>query len=297
MFQHIVRGNTKQDRTAGFTLIELLVVIAIIAILAAILFPVFARARENARRSSCQSNLKQIALGIRQYNQDFDDRYLMASWNLSDGGGGNGGWASVLQPYIKSTQIYQCPSQPNRDSTTDDPNDNVSHWGYSDYFYNSNLGNFGSGGTCPDSSTTNKMAVNESEVEFSSNVILLGDGGRGAEHNLANYAPQTSYITGTSYASIAVTDNNVRPATRYVPGWYTKSPGDPTFVTYALADGKDMQSVINTHFDGMNIAYADGHVKFTRPDKLLNTDPSGSNTTFKVNAVNGGSGGRTGCNP
>jgi prepilin-type N-terminal cleavage/methylation domain-containing protein len=59
----------------GFTLIELLVVIAIIAILAAILFPVFGRARENARRSSCQSNLKQIGLGILQYNQDFDERF------------------------------------------------------------------------------------------------------------------------------------------------------------------------------------------------------------------------------
>src|SRR5690349_4775228 len=59
---------------SGFTLIELLVVIAIIALLAAILFPVFARARENARRASCQSNLKQIGLGIMQYTQDYDDR-------------------------------------------------------------------------------------------------------------------------------------------------------------------------------------------------------------------------------
>ncbi|MDH7569634.1 MAG: prepilin-type N-terminal cleavage/methylation domain-containing protein, partial [Armatimonadota bacterium] len=61
-------------RERGFTLIELLVVIAIIAILAAILFPVFARARENARRSNCASNLKQIGMGIRQYSQDYDER-------------------------------------------------------------------------------------------------------------------------------------------------------------------------------------------------------------------------------
>ncbi len=65
----------KNSKRFAFTLIELLVVIAIIAILAAILFPVFARARENARRSSCQSNLKQIGLGVMQYIQDYDEKY------------------------------------------------------------------------------------------------------------------------------------------------------------------------------------------------------------------------------
>lgn len=86
----------------GFTLIELLVVIAIIAILASILFPVFARARENARRASCQSNLKQISLGLFQYAQDFDEH--MAIYY------GAGGWVNNIQPYLKSTQIMQCPS-------------------------------------------------------------------------------------------------------------------------------------------------------------------------------------------
>ena len=111
----------------GFTLIELLVVIAIIAILAAILFPVFARARENARRASCQSNLKQIGLGFMQYTQDYDERMPGAT----DGGSGNdkiGGWMyynnfdggtpktnffpaqGAVYPYIKSTQIFLCPS-------------------------------------------------------------------------------------------------------------------------------------------------------------------------------------------
>jgi prepilin-type N-terminal cleavage/methylation domain-containing protein/prepilin-type processing-associated H-X9-DG protein len=96
----------------GFTLIELLVVIAIIAILAAILFPVFARAREKARQSSCQSNLKQQAIGLAMYAQDYDEKvclnyqYMpqpnatMLAW-----------WWDLIQPYVKNEQINVCPSQ------------------------------------------------------------------------------------------------------------------------------------------------------------------------------------------
>ena len=99
----------------AFTLIELLVVIAIIAILAAILFPVFARARENARRTSCLSNMKQIGLGALQYAQDYDEKWMVrsedpVSYNLP--GGIPATWDLVLQPYIKSTQLLTCPSDP-----------------------------------------------------------------------------------------------------------------------------------------------------------------------------------------
>jgi len=102
-------------RKSGFTLIELLVVIAIIAILAAILFPVFARARENARRSSCQSNEKQIALGFKQYIQDNNERYPAAS-----------GWDTAIFDYTKSNAILKCPS--------------AAGAGSFDYSYNANLG-------------------------------------------------------------------------------------------------------------------------------------------------------------
>jgi prepilin-type N-terminal cleavage/methylation domain-containing protein/prepilin-type processing-associated H-X9-DG protein len=95
----------------GFTLIELLVVIAIIAILAAILFPVFARARENARRTSCASNLKQFALGIMQYTQDYDERTIPTGSNSFNSGTSHN-WNLAIQPYIKSKQILQCPSNP-----------------------------------------------------------------------------------------------------------------------------------------------------------------------------------------
>jgi len=102
-------NNKIVSRQAAFTLIELLVVIAIIAILAAILFPAFARARENARRSSCQSNLKQIGLGILQYTQDYDESYPPAE--VSPGAGlTEPTWDTVIQPYLKSSQLLVCPS-------------------------------------------------------------------------------------------------------------------------------------------------------------------------------------------
>lgn len=92
---------------SAFTLIELLVVIAIIAILAAILFPVFARARENARRASCQSNLKQIMLGVVQYTQDYDEQYPL---DQAGSGATRVQWPDLIMPYVKSTQLFYCPS-------------------------------------------------------------------------------------------------------------------------------------------------------------------------------------------
>ncbi|MEO7719008.1 MAG: DUF1559 domain-containing protein [Capsulimonas sp.] len=102
--------NTQSRK--GFTLIELLVVIAIIAILAAILFPVFAKAREKARQISCASNLRQIGIGILQYTQDFDENYPT---------GGRAqlgqGWAGIVYPYVKSTGAFKCPDDPTANHT------------------------------------------------------------------------------------------------------------------------------------------------------------------------------------
>jgi prepilin-type N-terminal cleavage/methylation domain-containing protein/prepilin-type processing-associated H-X9-DG protein len=99
---------------SAFTLIELLVVIAIIAILASILFPVFGRARESARSTSCQSNLKQIGLGFAQYVQDYDGIYPLAggaiAFTATPPADGKMSWTEQIFPYVKSRQIFVCPS-------------------------------------------------------------------------------------------------------------------------------------------------------------------------------------------
>jgi prepilin-type N-terminal cleavage/methylation domain-containing protein/prepilin-type processing-associated H-X9-DG protein len=97
----------------GFTLIELLVVIAIIAILASILFPVFARAREKARQTSCLSNTKQLVLAVVSYAQDYDE--LLPTEDYNYGGDGNtalvdGSWRGAIMPYCKNVQLFICPS-------------------------------------------------------------------------------------------------------------------------------------------------------------------------------------------
>lgn len=179
------RLNASRNVIKGFTLIELLVVIAIIAILAAILFPVFARARENARRSSCQSNLKQIGLGFFQYTQDYDEKFPLVSTTatvaaatnpqLQNHAAGEVGWAEILQPYLKSTQIFQCPSETNPPVAT-----GGTTAGYTDYFYNTNL-----------------HGQSQAVLTQSVLTVLTGDGASGT----ANYDIASGHTSGlSSYA-------------------------------------------------------------------------------------------------
>jgi prepilin-type N-terminal cleavage/methylation domain-containing protein/prepilin-type processing-associated H-X9-DG protein len=136
----------------GFTLIELLVVIAIIAILAAILFPVFAKAREKARQISCASNEKQIGLAIIQYTQDNNE--IMPIFATFDGTN-KVSWAIGVQPYIKSTQLFKCPSNSNTnfvdsgDGTTPNPAGGNYPMILADYMCNVNGYDRNDGNACP----------------------------------------------------------------------------------------------------------------------------------------------------
>jgi len=195
----------------GFTLIELLVVIAIIAILAAILFPVFARARENARRSSCQSNLKQIALGIFQYTQDYDEKFPLYRTGPYLGTQRPYAWADGgVQPYVKSVQILQCPSEPTAGQTT-----NPAAAGYTDYGYNLFMGGYNNGAISGMSIATLTQA--SLTVMVFDNVSGHGDSyGNGA-------AGQTNYTCG-------------------VPGVPTCTAGKATFTSGAAERHLDGQN-------------------------------------------------------
>lgn len=223
----------------GFTLIELLVVIAIIAILASILFPVFARARENARRTSCASNLKQIGLGMMQYVQDYDGKYFWRCYGPDVGSykapgnpeacqtywgpnGVTGSTSGFLQPYVKNTQIFTCPSG---NATTAYP---------SGYAYNLVAG-------VP--SGYGLTMLTESNVERASEMIAFYD----TQWALQGYPPTAnSWTSGTWNANFCR-----KPSTNVLNC-------DPADLHY----GK--------HLDGANASYMDGHVKWQKVSYFYN---------------------------
>jgi prepilin-type N-terminal cleavage/methylation domain-containing protein/prepilin-type processing-associated H-X9-DG protein len=219
----------KNIKRSAFTLIELLVVIAIIAILASILFPVFGRARENARRSSCQSNLKQIGLGIMQYVQDYDEKYPM-TWMGGILGAGDywnyGTWMYTTFPYIKSTQIYSCPSAVK----------NVN-----DTFLFQNGGD----------TTTLKTFPGQFNYGANQNLIPAKE-----ENPAGNNPISIAQIPSASLVPMIFDSIGVISGDR----WRIVNAGSTTAPWFN--GGTTIDTAASRHLQGSNIAYADGHVKW-----------------------------------
>ncbi len=243
--------SRQQNRFQAFTLIELLVVIAIIAILAAILFPVFARARENARRSSCQSNLKQIGLGILQYVQDYDERFPKIAFVA---GSVPYGWADAIQPYVKSTQLFKCPS------FTGPTGDNPTAAGYTTYWMNKAVN---SGTTAADT-----VGMSQAAIINPSLTIMNGDGGNTSPHTTSRFNANGCNAGGqTPTPAVAA------------------SCGGPGLVTNLTAGGQK-------HLEGLNLSFTDGHVKWYKASTQDTSSviyngatpfaTSGNNPTFNI---------------
>ena len=243
----------------GFTLIELLVVIAIIAILAAILFPVFQKVRENARRTACLSNLKQIGLGIVQYNQDFDE---LQPCGANPYGGGEG-WGGQVYPYLKSVAVYQCPDDSGHGAR-------ASSYGMNSNFSVSFYGTPAFGHVVPPGHSLADFAAPSNTVMFfevTGSVYYDVSNGTGQP---ANGFDSDETPNGGSPAG-----NGVGNYGYYDPGGYNAHAGtNPLkyatgYMHYSSNDATNgitsFQAPTGRHTDGSNFLMADTHAKFLRP--------------------------------
>lgn len=284
-------------RNKAFTLIELLVVIAIISLLAAILFPVFSRVREKGRQTACLSNMKQLSLGILQYAGDYDDtfpcgRYSGSAfgWNGTSCVGNSAsapsgvGWAGQIFPYVKSTDVFRCPSETSKVGTTTPTRYILS------YAYNVNMTPYASV-ACPTggqglAGPPVRLSQMNSPVRTALLFEVTGTNGNALWSTLLDGETQSNAgngaIGGTGSSNLG-------------GNFYTYATG-PTENEYPCPTGGNLTcGTIGRHNDGSNFMAADGHVKWLPSTQVCggfnnnhSTNAAGAGNTAEGTAYSGG---------
>jgi len=243
MLQGVSIVNRRKPK--AFTLIELLVVIAIIAILAAILFPVFAQAREKARQAACLSNTRQMALAVMQYNQDYDELLPVVGDNAQC----RGRWQWQILPYVKNGDVFTCPNLPNNKWNTTpgtpaapcDPNTKLGQGDVSGYGWSGAL-NYDN----RDNSYPNTSGYSIAEIRKPAETILIGD---------VSFDGEAGYYMYPKNPALATSGMNA---------WYFPQFRHNTSQTksYTSPAGKKGQTVFPMPIAGRaNFVFLDGHAK------------------------------------